>query len=47
MKAREIFNEKELVLITSSNNWLALRIVLFDWAIITGTFVRLVCTRTL
>ncbi len=39
MKAKEIFTEKELQLITASNNWLGASIVLFDWVVIIGTFV--------
>ena len=38
MNIREILTPEEMTRVTSRNNWLAARIVLFDWAIIIGAF---------
>lgn len=38
MNIRDILSEPELASVTRRNNWYAARIVLFDWAVIIGSF---------
>ena len=41
MNIKELLTEEEFKLVTSKNNWLGIKIVVFDWCIIIGTFVLL------